>query len=94
MKILHLTLKKKWFDMILSGKKDEEYRELKEYWATRLEGRNYDVVKFRNGYMKDSPKMTVEYKGFRRGFGSVNHGAPESNHVYIIMLGKVLDCQT
>jgi len=36
MKILRLTLKKKWFDMILSGEKLEEYREVKDYWAVRL----------------------------------------------------------
>ena len=34
--ILHLTLKKKWFDMILSGEKTEEYREIKPYWIKRL----------------------------------------------------------
>lgn len=36
MKILHLTLKKKWFDMIASGEKREEYREIKQYWVSRL----------------------------------------------------------
>lgn len=36
MKTLHLTLKKKWFDVIASGEKKEEYREIKEYWVTRL----------------------------------------------------------
>jgi hypothetical protein len=36
MKILHLTLKKKWFDMIASGIKKEEYREVKPYWIQRL----------------------------------------------------------
>ena len=35
-KILHLTLKKKWFDMILSGEKTDEYREIKPYWTKRL----------------------------------------------------------
>lgn len=34
--ILHLTLKKKWFDMIASGEKKEEYREIKPYWVSRL----------------------------------------------------------
>lgn len=29
MKTLYLNLKKKWFDMILSGEKKEEYREIK-----------------------------------------------------------------
>lgn len=38
METLHLTLKKKWFDMILSGEKKEEYREVKDYWMKRLAG--------------------------------------------------------
>ena len=33
---LRLTIKKKWFDMIRSGEKTEEYREIKPYWFTRL----------------------------------------------------------
>lgn len=36
MKVLHLTLKKKWFDMIESGEKKEEYREIKPYWIRKL----------------------------------------------------------
>ncbi len=35
-KILHLTLKKKWFDLIASGEKTIEYREIKDYWKRRL----------------------------------------------------------
>lgn len=35
-KILHLTLKRKWFDLIASGEKKEEYREIKEYWKIRF----------------------------------------------------------
>ena len=31
MSTLHLTLKKQWFDMILSGEKTEEYRDIKPY---------------------------------------------------------------
>ena len=50
MRILHLTLKKKWFDMIASGEKREEYRELKPYWHKRLMDKTYDAIKFRNGY--------------------------------------------
>lgn len=34
--MLTLPIKKKWFDMILSGEKQEEYRELKEYYDSRL----------------------------------------------------------
>lgn len=38
-KILTLTVSKQWFDMIASGEKAEEYREIKDYWIVRL----YDV---------------------------------------------------
>lgn len=34
--ILHLTLKKKWFDMTKEKIKREEYRDIKGYWASRL----------------------------------------------------------
>lgn len=36
MKTLHLNLKKKWFDMILSGEKKEEYRVIKNHWANQF----------------------------------------------------------
>lgn len=36
MKILHLPLKAKWYEMIESGVKTEEYREIKPYWCDRL----------------------------------------------------------
>lgn len=36
---LTLPIKKKWFDMILSGEKKEEYREIKPYWTTRFNRR-------------------------------------------------------
>lgn len=38
MEVLHLTLKKKWFDFIASGEKKEESREIKPYWDSRLLG--------------------------------------------------------
>ena len=34
--MLTLPIKKKWFDMILSGEKKEEYRELKPYYKSRF----------------------------------------------------------
>lgn len=36
MKILHLTLQKKWFDMIESGDKKEEYRYLSHFFCSRF----------------------------------------------------------
>lgn len=33
---LILPIKKKWYDMISSGEKEEEYREIKPYWTSRF----------------------------------------------------------
>ena len=42
MNILKLTLRRKWFDMILRGEKPDEYREIKVSWIRRLM-RSHDV---------------------------------------------------
>lgn len=39
--MLTLPIKKKWFDMILSGQKKEEYREIKTYYKSRF----YNAIK-------------------------------------------------
>jgi hypothetical protein len=81
--ILHLTLKREWFDQIAHGEKKEEFRQYKPYWKKRLEGRKYDVILFRNGYASNAPEMLVEYLGLgRNGSGR--------NADYVIRLGRVL----
>jgi hypothetical protein len=89
MKVLHLTLKKQWFDMIYSGVKREEYREMKPYWHKRLLNKHYDAIRFRNGYSKDAPTMLVELKHIYSGLGIVEWGAPEGQPVYILKLGDI-----
>jgi len=91
MRILHLTLKKKWFDMILSGKKTEEYREVKPYWIKRLSSKSYDAIHFRNGYSAGSPAFTIELLDISRSLGIVEWGAPEGEVVYMLKLGKILE---
>lgn len=90
MRILHLTLKKKWFDMIASGEKKEEYREIKPYWNKRLHKTFYTHIKFRNGYRADAPNIFIELKGQHIGNGNVNWGAPENKNVYVLRLGNIL----
>ena len=50
METLKLTLKKRWFDMIASGEKKEEYRQEGPWILSRLirgdPDRHYDAVKF------------------------------------------------
>tara|TARA_X000001036_G_C20216284_1_gene617900 strand:+ start:294 stop:560 length:267 start_codon:yes stop_codon:yes gene_type:complete len=84
MKVLHLNLFRKYFDAILNGEKTTEYREVTSYWSKRLEGRHYDVIKFRNGYRKDAPEMLVEFKGM----GVVTF---QTTPTYAIELGRILE---
>lgn len=88
--ILHLTLHRKWFDMILSGQKREEYREMKPYWNLRLARRRYDAISFRNGYAKDAPQMLVELKEHLSGLGIIEWGAPAETPVHILRLGRII----
>jgi hypothetical protein len=95
MKTLHLTLKKKWFDMIVLGIKKEEYRELKPYWINRLGSPNdncvnYDLVTFRNGYAKDAPTITIQCKGITIGKARPEWSDNWQGDVFIIKLGKIV----
>jgi hypothetical protein len=108
MKTLNLTLKKKWFDMISSGEKKEEYREIKEYWEKRLISNfneleenggglvfynDFDQIQFRNGYAKNAPTMTVECKGIEIGEGKPEWGAEIGKKYFVIKLGKILSIE-
>ncbi len=65
-KVLSLILKKKWFDLIASGRKDVEYRNFTAYWQARImrdaKFRKFNEVHFRNGYHKNAPFMRVSCK--------------------------------
>lgn len=81
--------------MILSGEKKEEYREIKGYWMKRLfdkEGEpiRFDIVRFKNGYGKNSPVMDVAYKGvdIKEPIGKWS-GNAKGRH-YAIYLGNIL----
>ena len=52
LKILHLHVDYRWYDMVKSGIKTEEYRINKPYWVNRLTEIKYGKLLFsyRNGY--------------------------------------------
>lgn len=81
------TIKKVWFDLIKSGQKKEEYRELKDYYHSRIlslvggndykkliekDGRvPFKNLKLKNGYSKDSPSIIIN------GWISIGEGLPQ-----------------
>lgn len=63
-KTLHLTLKKEWFDLMISGEKNVEVRSPSQWIRSRLEGKFYEKIRFVNGYGADKPFFEVEYLGY------------------------------
>lgn len=91
-RVLRLTLKKKWFDMIASGDKKEEYRVPGKWILSRLRDKEYDVIEFKNGYGPNVPRMEVEYLGWKFSFGKREWGggAAPGNPFATILIGAVL----
>lgn len=100
---LHLFLKGKWYDMIASGEKKEEYRECKPYWDKRLR----DVIYGKDGKILVRPIAFRKYIVFHRGYssetmkfecrnpiligkGKPEWGAPKDKEVFVIKLGRRL----
>lgn len=78
--MLQLVLKEKWFRMIESGEKREEYRDIKPYWWKRILTSPYEenpntggydfkhmYVRFRLGYKKDAEEMIFKSGHVRIG---------------------------
>lgn len=94
-----LTLKKKWFDLILSGVKTEEYREIKPYWTTRLtkyfdllEASTAKTILFRNGYGYDKPEFKAECT-LRTDNGKEEWGAEKDKQYYVLAIRKIYDAR-
>jgi len=96
--ILELTIKKQWFDMIASGVKLQEYREIKKYWISRLMTeangqqifKKFQAVRFRNGYGPNAPAVTVELKGIKIGSAVPEWSGSWPGIVFVLQLGQII----
>jgi hypothetical protein len=102
--MLTLPIKKKWYDMILSGEKKEEYREIKPYWDKRFKHSLYDItlenwinpiikfaqgtVIFKNGYQRNAPKVKC-FIELRQGYGKEEWGAKKGKLYYVLKILSV-----
>lgn len=95
--MLTLPIKKKWFDMIKSGEKKEEYREINVYYQSRFDKytpigdwspEEFPII-LRNGYSKNSPSLKCEVT-VQVGNGKPEWGA-ESNKMYYVL--KILSVE-
>jgi hypothetical protein len=99
MRILHLTLHRKWFDLIASGLKKIEYRQDTLYWHKRIFNTNaifaksFDEIHFRNGYGHHRPLIVAEFIGAFATHASLC--AKENSEVLngliiVIAIGKII----
>lgn len=86
--MLVLPIKKKWFDMIKSGEKKEEYREIKPYYDSRFKY-VFIHIYLRNGYSSNSPTIKCKVK-IEKGYGKPEWGA-EPNKLYYVL--KILSVE-
>ncbi|MGL4956781.1 MAG: hypothetical protein ACRC9X_06350 [Bacteroidales bacterium] len=90
-KILRLVIKRQWLDLIRSGEKKEEYREVKPYYVRRIAGKKYDAVELINGYGRECDRVLIECDGITVGMGVEKWGAVQGTQYYVITLGKILN---
>ena len=97
--MLTLPIKKKWMDMILSGEKKEEYRELKPYymhrfnrlWLGSLIGfKAKRKIRFRNGYRRNAPSF-IAVCTLDIGEGRPEWGAQRGKDYYILKIVEVMN---
>ena len=86
--MLTLPIKKKWFDMILSGEKKEEYREIKPYYDRLFHFKENTIqitrsIRFRNGYSLKSPIFQCHVK-ITKGYGKEEWGAEPNKQYYVL----------
>ena len=98
--MLTLPIKRKWFDMILSGEKKEEYRDIKPYYTRRFEneldfcqfffGEDCLIIILRNGYSKNSPYIKVRCT-LTKGYGKEKWGAETGKKYYVLKIVEIME---
>jgi len=98
---LKLTLQRDAFEVMVTGEKNEEYRDPSTWIRSRLfknkVERGYDFVEFTNGYGKHLPRFTAKYRGveFRtRVYRKYSNGSTvHTTDVYAILLGEIVSIE-
>ena len=97
--MLVLPIKKKWFDMIASGVKREEYRDMTQYYRKRFQNlglldeqgratfKDAQVI-FRNGYSKNSKQFEAKVSLRKRG-GSTEWGAEQGKRYFVLLIKSI-----
>ena len=102
---LEIPVSEPWFSMRKSGKKKEDYREIKPYWYSRFcrifsfvkntnipFEREWDRhwIRFRNGYGKARPSLMAEVT-LHRDTSRPEWGAKEGKEYYVLKIHNIYE---
>lgn len=99
--ILYVTIKKEFFDQIMSGEKKEEYREPTDYWFRRLmviennipvAVKPFKYIRLCVGYNKDREEAIVEIKDIYhcKFVKNIPEGFRKGDESFVIELGQII----
>ena len=95
--MLTLPIKQKWFDMIVSGEKQEEYRAPSEYWRKRFVSELVRQkpwhgelkVRIRAGYRKGADMAELTLSMITTGTGRPDWGAVPGVEYFVLHIKRV-----
>ncbi len=87
-KILHLHVRKEYWEQVKNNQKNKEYRIIKPYWIKMLK-KDYDLIYYYLGYT--SKKLIFEYNGFVRTTIKHKEFGDKPVNVFAIDLTKPLE---
>ena len=106
-KILHLSIKKEYFEVMVTGEKTFEFRKPSDWNKSRLFEKHktygdelpkkYGYVRFTNGYGNDKPYFTCVFLGFQKAKDNYMKKYSNGETVkifkgdFIISLGKIVE---
>ncbi len=98
--VLKLNLKTEPFKVMVTGEKNEEYRDIGDWMNSRVFNRDgikrdYDYVKFVLGMGNDKPVFICRFKGVQKVKNihkkySTGHEVNFDNERYAVLLGEVV----
>lgn len=84
MNCISVTIKSEYFNAILNGTKKKEYRDVSNYWISRLTNKDYSfkkikTIEFINGYSPTARRATFEVKSI---------SVTKDEDMFVITIGK------
>lgn len=103
--VLYVTIKKVYFDLILSGAKTEEYREPTDYWFRRLmiskngipdRFKPFKYIRLCVGYHRDREEAILKIKNIylAKFVRKIPEGFQKGDTSFVIELGELVTKKT